>query len=259
MRHLLAIPLLITLVLIFSPSTAQQRDKTIPIRTPALEDINPPYEGKWGWHKAHKRAVRSFQKRTPVQKKDVCSRCHISEGYKIFDPHTQLNANGEIIKEKCLYCHPEKPDEQTATYNSKRENIKFKRHLKVLCLGCHIKQYDISHPVNANHMLEPKPEMYELMRASEKRFDIRLPLNYEGKIMCATCHNPHEKGVIPEGNTAAKGAGEKFRVRLIDKAEDPESEKEIQRSLIRLYGNTTSSRLCLTCHEDKTPLDVTQQ
>ena len=52
------------------------------------------------------------------------------------------------------------------------------------------------------------------MKRTEKQFGIILPLNLDGRIMCATCHNPHEKGVMPDERGAAGGAGEKDRIRL---------------------------------------------
>jgi hypothetical protein len=154
----------------------------------------------------------------------LCFRCHDEKKYKMLDPHNQLTVKGAIIIEKCLYCHEEKPDEKTATF----EQVKLIGNLEVLCFRCHFKQSQL-HPINANHLVKPNPQIIENMKDTENKFGIILPLNYEGKITCPTCHNPHERGVIPRDKASAKGASEKYRLRL--------SEVDLQ--------------ICIACHTDK--------
>jgi cytochrome c peroxidase len=48
----------------------------------------------------------------------------------------------------------------------------------------------------------------------ETQHGILLPLSAEGNITCATCHNPHEKGVIPDRRLGARGASLTRRHRL---------------------------------------------
>jgi len=202
------------------------------------DKIDPPFKGEWGWHKVHKSTPNKLlAKMKPFRKTDICMNCHIKEN-KIFDPHTQLNITGEIIKEKCLYCHTEKPDEKNATYDTHEMGVRFNSDIDTLCMGCHSRIYQISHPVNAYHLLKPTEEIFSRMKESEVKFGIVLPLDYEGKIMCATCHNPHERGVMPNERIAAKGASEKFRIRL------PNND-----AYTRI--TTKMDRICLTCHKDK--------
>jgi hypothetical protein len=56
-----------------------------------------------------------------------------------------------------------------------------------------------------------------------------LPLGEEREISCSTCHNPHERGVIPASNPLSRGAeptpAEFHRLRL------------------------EAENLCLACHE----------
>ncbi len=139
---------------------------------------------------------------------DLCFKCHDEKKYKMLDPHNQLDENEKIIVEKCLYCHVEKPDEKSATF----KDVKLIGDLKILCERCH--GSGDKHPAGAAHLRKPSPKVLSMMKAMESVFGITLPLDYDGKISCSTCHNPHEKGVIPEERAGAKGSREKSRQRL---------------------------------------------
>jgi hypothetical protein len=138
---------------------------------------------------------------------DLCFRCHDEKKYKMLDPHNQLNANGDIIIEKCLYCHVEEPDVKRATF----EEVKLIGNLEILCQRCHGER---DHPAGKNHMRKPSELTLSIMKQGEEKFGIVLPLDYNGRITCVTCHNPHERGVIPTDRPGAKGAGERYRHRL---------------------------------------------
>lgn len=168
---------------------------------------------------------RRFLRGAPyVSRTTLCFRCHDEKKYTMLDPHNQLTETGAIIIDKCLYCHKEKPDEKTATF----KEVHLIGNLEVLCFRCHFKQSQF-HPINANHLVTPPPAILDNMKSTENKFGIILPLNYEGKITCPTCHNPHERGVIPRDRASAKGASEKYRLRL--------SEVNLQ--------------ICIACHKDK--------
>lgn len=172
-----------------------------------------------------KKLNRQFLRGAPyVSRTTLCFRCHDEKKYTMLDPHNQLTETGSIIIDKCLYCHVEKPDEKTATFRE----VKLIGQLEVLCFRCHFKQSRL-HPINANHLVKPSDKIVENMKDSELKFGIILPLNYDGKITCPTCHNPHERGVIPRDKASAKGASEKYRLRL--------SEANLQ--------------ICVACHKDK--------
>lgn len=159
-----------------------------------------------------------------ISRTTLCFKCHDEKQYTMLDPHNQLTETGSIVMEKCLYCHVEKPDEKHATFNE----VKLIGNLEILCFRCHYKQSQL-HPINANHLRKPNEKIIANMIETEKKFGIILPLNYEGKITCPTCHNPHERGVIPMDRPSAKGASEKYRLRL--------SEANLQ--------------ICIACHKDK--------
>ena len=141
---------------------------------------------------------------------DICYRCHNIDSYRMYNPHLQLNAQKEIIKVKCLYCHSELPDEKQTSATDAR----LIGNMRELCVRCHMKapQQDF----HAKHLRKPTPDVLNRMKQLEAQENIVLPLNKDGMITCATCHNPHEKGVIPDVRAGAGGAGEKWRQRLAD-------------------------------------------
>jgi hypothetical protein len=47
-----------------------------------------------------------------------------------------------------------------------------------------------------NHLVKPPEAILKRLKETESRLDIVLPLDpSNGNIFCATCHNPHERGV----------------------------------------------------------------
>ena len=138
-----------------------------------------------------------------------CYNCHIKKNYEPNDPHLQLNDNEEIIIGTCLICHKEKPDEKHATF----KDVTFIGDIEMICRRCH--HIAGNHSGNHDHMKNvPSAEGVKRIKLVEAKFHTRLPLNENGKMTCITCHNPHEKGIIPESSPGAKGAGSKYRHRL---------------------------------------------
>ncbi len=168
-------------------------------------------QNNFEYQMSNKRFLRGFPY---AHRTDLCFRCHDEKKYKMLDPHNQLDENGNIVVKKCLYCHVEKPDENSATYSSTKLHFKmvnFVGSLQALCERCHGKH---NHPANVNHLLKPSFEILAMIKASERKLGAVFPLAKNGKITCATCHNPHEKGVIPDSNPASTGAGKNKRARL---------------------------------------------
>lgn len=147
-----------------------------------------------------------YEKRT-----DFCYKCHEETKYQKLDPHKQINDAGEVMIQKCLFCHEEKPEAAHATF----KDVKLIGDIEVLCQRCHM--IAGNHSGNFDHLgIVPSPERLKVMKGMEEKFDIILPLDENGKMTCITCHNPHDKGVIPSDRPGAKGAGSEFRHRLVE-------------------------------------------
>ncbi len=140
---------------------------------------------------------------------DFCYKCHAEQNYQKLDPHHQIDENGEIIIQNCLICHEEKPDEKHATF----KDVKFIGNIETMCRRCH--RIAGNHSGNADHMgIKPSPDGMKRIQHMEEKYQVRLPLDEKGEMTCITCHNPHQKGVIPEDRPGAKGADSKYRHRL---------------------------------------------
>ena len=138
----------------------------------------------------------------PYQKfSDFCYSCHQQKSYKRPNIHKLLDENGEYKKEDCEYCHEKAPDPEKQQDASELE---FRLPPQTLCFGCHLKT---PHLNALNHQVKPDKTMRKNMREAEKELNIILPLDKDQKIMCATCHSPHQIGLIdrekPAGNQVA--------------------------------------------------------
>ncbi|MBE9503157.1 MAG: hypothetical protein IME96_03175 [Proteobacteria bacterium] len=129
---------------------------------------------------------------------DFCYRCHKKEGYGRKNIHKMLDGKGKLIKDNCLYCHETAPDPEKVKNMSE---VKFKLPPEKLCIGCHLKT---PHFNALNHLKKPSKEMKKVMESSQKDLPVLLPLDSEGRVMCVTCHSPHEKGVIDPDKPAGK-------------------------------------------------------
>jgi len=138
----------------------------------------------------------------------LCFKCHDKTKFEKFNPHKQLNAKKEIVELKCLYCHKKVPDVKTEEF----KDVTLIGDLGPLCVRCHNKA--TKGTLHANHLRKPSAKVLARIKQMELELGISLPLSDEGKITCATCHNPHQKGVIPAERVGAKGAGEVHKHRL---------------------------------------------
>ncbi len=129
---------------------------------------------------------------------DFCHHCHKKKGYERPNIHKLLDDKGEIDEKDCEYCHKEAPDLKKEI---KRDELEFRLPPQKLCFGCHLKT---PHLNALNHQVKPDKKMRQHMRAAEKKLKIILPLDEDGKVMCATCHAPHQLGVIDKNKPAGR-------------------------------------------------------
>ncbi len=154
---------------------------------------------------------------------DLCFRCHDAKSYQRINPHDQISDDGKVRNATCLLCH--ETEVKLKTGKSIREvDFNVENDLAKVCTGCHLW---VPHPggrfmfaesykdrQRTEHLSVPSEAMKKHMLEMEAKNNIALPLDpTTGKVFCGTCHNAHEKGLIKNA-AAAKGAGEKYRLRM---------------------------------------------
>ncbi len=140
----------------------------------------------------------------------------------LINPHEQINDEGEVLWGKCIICHPTTPD---VDKDKSIEDVKlrFSDNLRELCYRCHPQPM---HPGGAwmglamgddtkgspNHLIEPPKSIADNINLSLKETKIKLPLTPgTGRIFCATCHNPHERGLLRGRSNAGADISQRLR------------------------------------------------
>ncbi len=128
-----------------------------------IADDLPLFKGRLSCFTCHdmfrqcrKRSVRISTLRGGPYKarSEFCFKCHDRNDYDPLDPHLQIDQQGEILSETCMYCHLESPAEMTDP--SKR--LTFIGELGLLCQRCHMIKGN--HSGNVQHygkIQRPKP------------------------------------------------------------------------------------------------------
>lgn len=156
------------------------------------------------------------------ERTELCFNCHDPKKYERYNPHDQITDEGELDTQRCYVCHSVTPDRKAAkSIADVRFNVLEK--LEQLCTGCHPWR---NHPGGKwasfgksakgngpNHLTVPPEKIRKRLEAHQKKYDISMPLEPDtGRIFCATCHNPHERGVQYQ-RQADKGADGVKRLR----------------------------------------------
>lgn len=125
----------------------------------------------------------------------------------IINPHEQIDDEGHVLWRSCLVCHPVVPD---ITRKSTIKDIKLRyadEDFNRLCKACHtVRIHPASEGINVtmadmtapDHLVAPSSAVYLSMRRTKKDVPMEMPLDpANGKIICVTCHNVHERGLLP--------------------------------------------------------------
>ena len=166
------------------------------------------------------RALRhAFLRSGPYRSRTgFCYTCHPREAYARLNSHAQVDAHGRVITNTCLLCHRKVP-RQLPDGRALDTELVVPDQYSQLCLNCH---EVLPHPGGdlvfldkggPNHLVRPPPGIARYMETMAERNGIILPLeDNSGEIYCATCHNPHARGVI-RNPRAARGADAPKRLR----------------------------------------------
>jgi len=164
-----------------------------------------------------------FRQGPYINRYELCSKCHKKENYQRNNPHEQIAGSGEIVTEKCIVCHSGSVDKLKKAQSVKAVGFHVKKNRETICWGCHQwkphpgGQFDFfKSEKGPDHLVRPSVKVLNNIKSSLIDENILLPLDpTTGKIYCATCHNPHAKGVV-KNEAADKGAGSKSRLRAKD-------------------------------------------
>lgn len=169
-------------------------------------------------HKIHKdgnykKGTRNFLVGGPYDdRREICFRCHGVGTYEGINPHnSMLDDNGELNYGTCVICHvePPQPEKVKSGWGRKwgvRYGVRFRASVAFLCWRCHPPMP--GNFLDKHYLRKPSRKMYAEMRQG----DAFVPLDYNNRITCSSCHNPHQPGVIID-RKAARGAGEYRRLR----------------------------------------------
>ncbi len=147
----------------------------------------------------------------------ICFQCHEDEGFQRLNPHEQVSAKGGIKEQTCLVCHRGVPDVK-AVRGAGEADLLGGSDPSLLCTGCHQIRLHPGGGFSArgaklpNHYVKPSVQMAARMKQIGRREGVDLPLDPRGHIFCATCHDPHQEGVLP--HAPSRAAGEEHRLRM---------------------------------------------
>lgn len=123
----------------------------------------------------------------------------------IINPHNQIGDSGEVLWGTCVVCHKETPDVKAKSI--KDVQLYYEDNPDQLCRNCHtVKKHPGSEGISVtmsgftapDHLVVPSKTVTYNIKLSLKEIPMILPLDPKsGKLLCATCHNPHERGLLP--------------------------------------------------------------
>lgn len=151
-----------------------------------------------------------------------CAKCHVPQMHRRFNPHVMLREDGEALPQVCGFCHRGPADQRNRT--ARLGEAELRGDEVGLCGGCHTRHLEWFEPGHVGVKVRPEMKAYMIAReavaetggalpasqavrsATDGREPTRLPLGPGDRIVCSTCHNPHQEGVFPKGSVLSCGA-----------------------------------------------------
>jgi hypothetical protein len=188
--------------------------------------------------------LRGFETRRLL---DFCAHCHLDlDVHGAYNPHVMLDAGGEIIERSCRYCHHSLIDQRHRLV--READPALRTDGITLCLGCHRRHIEYFDPGHIGATVTPEIKRRMTVMESHPQYtddagtidwtttrradeSLRFPLGPNDRLVCATCHNPHQVGVFPPDSVLALGAIQTGH----------------ERETLRLRG--FGKELCVACHD----------
>lgn len=143
---------------------------------------------KFDKNSCENRSLRPYKfLRNYVGREEFCYNCHKKEKFVKYNPHIQVKSNGEIDYSTCLICHNQVPS----------LDDEYKTAMKILkgdvdrvCNGCH--QIKGIHPTGTDHLNKRITGIDKyIIEKNFKEKGFNLYVGDDSKIICVTCHYPH--------------------------------------------------------------------
>jgi len=135
-----------------------------------------------------------------------CGTCHAPAGHAKFNPHRMLTVDGAIAADQCRFCHAQ---EMPRDISIRTGDPRLVADEITLCARCHGLHPDFFEPGHIGRTV-PKPMLDVLRHGSRadggSAVTDLLPLADSSRIVCSTCHNPHQAGLFAAGAPLAAGA-----------------------------------------------------
>lgn len=194
----------------------------------------PTIGGKLGCLSCHEFTVEHYQSTTRPKGdpaflrgydggslQPFCARCHVApaqEEYR-YNPHLVQVRDGQVDRRSCLLCHTRKFDQ--AIPNKRTGDPGLRADEMRLCAGCHHYHVDYFSPGHIGTIMPA--DMREQLVACEQNVLSKkisaiekkespsaepqlLRLTDDHRMVCSTCHNPHQHGVFAEDSLLTAGS-----------------------------------------------------
>lgn len=138
-----------------------------------------------------------------------CGKCHVETLHERYNPHVMLSDTGSVAEAACRFCHTADLDTSSQT---RSKSAALHTEELTMCMGCHPQHIDYFEPGHVGAVLPPEMKA-QWARATGLGPTIQgealsglLPLGAGDRVLCSTCHNPHQRGVFANERVLSAGA-----------------------------------------------------